>query len=249
VSFDWTTFTLEVLNVLVLVWLLKRFLYRPVLAVIEKRRAEGEKVMVAAEALRDEARALKVEYEARLARAAEDRDRAMARLEVDVAAERARRLAAVEAEVNADRQRRQMLEARERDERDARQERQAAAVAAHFATRLLDRVASPELEDKLVDLTVADLQALEPEQRAAVQAALDSPAVELRVVTAHRLAPARRAALIAALESLTGSAPAPEFQEDPTLKAGVRIEAGSWVLMANLRDELEFFSASGDHDG
>ena len=37
---NWSTFLLEIINFLVLVWILKRFLYRPVLAVLEKRREE-----------------------------------------------------------------------------------------------------------------------------------------------------------------------------------------------------------------
>ena len=31
-AFDWTTFGLEIINFLALLWILKRFLYRPVLA-------------------------------------------------------------------------------------------------------------------------------------------------------------------------------------------------------------------------
>ena len=122
-EFDPTTFILEVLNFLVLVWLLRRFLYRPVLAVIEARRAESAKTIADAVALRGEAEALKGEYRARLVTVDQDRAAARAGLDAEIATERARRLAAVEAEVNADRQRRQMLEARERSEREAALER------------------------------------------------------------------------------------------------------------------------------
>ena len=38
-QFDWTTFVLEVLNFLVLLWILKRFLYQPVLDVLDARQA------------------------------------------------------------------------------------------------------------------------------------------------------------------------------------------------------------------
>ncbi len=36
---NWSTLLLEIVNFLVLVWILKRFLYRPVLQVIEERRS------------------------------------------------------------------------------------------------------------------------------------------------------------------------------------------------------------------
>lgn len=42
---DWITFVAQIVNLFVLVWLLKRFLYKPVLDVIEKRRNEiNEKI-------------------------------------------------------------------------------------------------------------------------------------------------------------------------------------------------------------
>ena len=246
-TFDATTFALEVVNFLVLVWLLKHFFYRPVLGVIEQRRADAAQALAAAQALRDEAQALKADYETRLARAAEDRALALARLADDIAAERARRLSAVEADVLADRQRRQTLEARERDARDAEREHQAVVLAARFASRLLDRVAGPALDDSLVDLALADLQAMPAAPRESLQAALADPEVELQVCTAYPLSLPRREALTAVLGATAGRALVPTFREEPLLKAGLRIHAGAWVLMANLRDELEYFSAQPDH--
>jgi F-type H+-transporting ATPase subunit b len=248
VNFDATTFVLEVLNFLVLVWLLQRFFYRPVVAVIERRRADEASVITKAQALRDEAAALKTEYEARLARAAEDRERARAELDGEIAQERERRLAAVDVEMKAERERRGALEARERSERDAERERRAIGLAARFATRLLARAASPELEGKLVELAQADLAAIGPEQRATLRAALGDSGHGVKVQTAYPLGPGGRAALSAVLGDLTGHPLAPEFAEDPTLEAGVCITAGPWELKASLRDELEFFHATADHD-
>ena len=38
--FDWSTFALQTVNFAILVWLLHRFLYKPVLALVDARRAE-----------------------------------------------------------------------------------------------------------------------------------------------------------------------------------------------------------------
>ena len=48
---SWSTFILEAINFLVLVWILKRFLYKPVLDVIERRKAGIEKIQADAKAL------------------------------------------------------------------------------------------------------------------------------------------------------------------------------------------------------
>ena len=63
---DWTTFALEIINFLILVWILKRFFYHPVLDVIARRRAGIEKEMADAKAVEEKARVLEQQYENRL---------------------------------------------------------------------------------------------------------------------------------------------------------------------------------------
>ena len=53
--FDWATFGLEILNFLVLVWLLARFLYRPIIGAIAKRKAEIADTVAVAQAKEAEA--------------------------------------------------------------------------------------------------------------------------------------------------------------------------------------------------
>ena len=54
-GFDLVTFVAQIVNLFVLVWLLKRFLYRPILEVIEKRQQEIKDKVQAAEDMRSEA--------------------------------------------------------------------------------------------------------------------------------------------------------------------------------------------------
>lgn len=246
-DFDWTTVILEVLNFLVLVWLLKRFFYRPVLAVIEKRRTDSEKIIIAANALREEATALKAEFESRLEVARKERDLAGSRLDEEIAIERARRLSALDAEVDSERKRRHQLDERERKQREGAMEREAVLLAGRFATRFLERLADPKLETKLVDLALVDLDANGNQALPGLRAALNDPGVRVKVVSAYPLDGAYRAALAGMLGKLAGRALEPEFAEDIVLKAGVCVVAGSWVLMANLRDELQFFTGALNH--
>lgn len=246
-EFDWTTVILEMLNFLVLIWLLKRFFYRPVLAVIEKRRTENEKIIADAEAQQRAADTLKGKYERRLAQVAKERELAMARLDEEIAGERVRRLAAVEVEANADLQRRHMLEAREASEREAAMAREAVAIAGRFASRFLERLAGPELEAKLVDLALAELNTATPEKLADLRTALRDPSTSIKVVTVYPLDTTQRATFVAVLGKLAGREVTPQFQEDATLKSGLCLMAGAWVLMANLRDELNFFTSAVEH--
>ncbi|MFA7239893.1 MAG: F0F1 ATP synthase subunit delta [Sulfuricellaceae bacterium] len=247
-EFEWTTFALEVLNFLVLVWLLKRFFYRPVLAVIEARRAETAKTLADAEAVRREAEILKSEYQAHLADADKDRAAAKAKLDEEIAAEQVLRLAALEEKIATERKRREAVEERKRGELELALGRQALSGAARFATRLLERLAGPELEAKLADFALSELATQAPAKLEALALALQEPQASIRVTSAYPLDDARRAAFTQALGQLAGRPLTFEFSEDATLKAGVCIMAGSWVLMANLRDELGFFVGTLNHD-
>ena len=193
-EFDWTTFALEVLNFLVLVWLLKRFFYRPVLAVIEARRAANAKTIADAEAVRGEARSIEKRIPGAPGGSGQGTAAAKARLDEDIAAERARRLAALEAEIGEERRRREALEARERSERELALERKAMAIAARFAARLLERLAGPELEAKLVELALSELDAQPPDKLEALRTALREPGVKHQGgqrLSARRGAPCR----------------------------------------------------------
>lgn len=61
-SIDWITVIAQIANFLVLVWLLKRFLYRPILDGIDAREAEITRRMAEAGAARKKAQAAEAEY-------------------------------------------------------------------------------------------------------------------------------------------------------------------------------------------
>jgi F0F1-type ATP synthase delta subunit len=69
----------------------------------------------------------------------------------------------------------------------------------------------------------------------------------MKITSAYPLDTARREALCHACRTLAGRDVACEFLEDSALIAGVRISFGSWVLRANVQDEMNFFAASSRH--
>ncbi len=56
-SIDWWTLALQALNVLILIWLLARFFWRPVAGMIEQRRTAAQSLLSDAEAKHAEAEA------------------------------------------------------------------------------------------------------------------------------------------------------------------------------------------------
>lgn len=240
-EFDWTTFVLQLVNFVVLVLLLGRFLYRPVTAAIAARRAETERMLAQAAAERAAAEQAARELERRAAELERERALARTRLEEEIAREREARRAALEQELAAERARREVLDERRRAELEQRAEARAVQAAMRFAARFLERLAGPELDARLVELAIAELREAPGELAAELRRALAENGAA-RIVTAHPLGREPRAALAGVLESLAGRPVPLEFAEDDALRAGVCIMIGPWVLAADLRDELAFFA-------
>jgi F-type H+-transporting ATPase subunit b len=242
---SWSTFILEIVNFLILVWILKRFLYQPVLNVISRRRADIDKSLAEAAALRSQAETIQEQYENRLAAWDEERKKARETLQGELDRERQRLMAELETSLSAERKKSQVLEQHRIVEQRRRDEELALAQAAKFASRLLQRLAAPELEAQLVELTLKDLATLLPERRTALRSAYAGREESVTITSAYPLATAQREALQQALGQLLETDNlACTFVESTTLIAGLLISVGPWVLRANLRDELQFFTES-----
>ncbi len=239
---DWTTFALEIINFLILVWILKRFFYHPVLEVIARRRAGIEKEMADAKAVEEQARALEQQYENRLADWEKEREGARVKLAEEVTREREHLMAGVNAAVEAEREKNRVLDERHRQELRRTAEEQALAQGAAFSARVLSRLADEGLDGRIVEAMVADLQRLTLEQKQTLAAAAAEAGVRVRVVTARLLREDARKALAGALaEALQRTLPE-EYAIDESLIGGVRVMVGPWVLHANLSDDLQFFA-------
>lgn len=246
---DWTTFALEAVNFLVLVWILKRFFYKPVLDVIARRRAAIAASLAEARARHAEAQEMEARSREGLKGLEADRRHAKEALAKEIADERARLLEQMKAGLAEERRKAEVLAERGRAEEARRREEQAVHAGLAFTARLLTRVADPALEARLVTVALEDLNNLPDERRTAVREAVREEAGPPVVTTAGPLAEDLRKAVTDALAALLGREAAPEFREDKALVAGLRVSLGPWVLKASVADDLEFLGgAAGPAD-
>ena len=244
---DWTTFILEVINFLVLIWILNRLLYRPLMQVIAQRKAAIQKTLSDAEAVRGSAQALQTHYENRLADWDQEREKAREQLREEIAAERVRLLDHLRAELIQEREKAAAVDQRRLKEFMQQAEAAAIAQGSTFASRLLSRLSGPELERRIIDMVIDDLRRLPDEQRRAIRSAPSAVELSTRITSAYPLDQSHRDALCQACRTLAGQEVTCDFLEDRTLISGARISFGAWVLRANLQDELNFFVGGLHH--
>lgn len=246
-EFDWTTFTLEIINFLILVWILKRFLYRPVLDVITRRRAGIEKTLADAQQIESEANLLKQQNEQHLAQWETEKEAAHAALMTELADLRDSKMAALDTTIAEETERRHVLDERRRREFERMIEEKGIALGAQFSAKLLTRLASQELETKLYTLLLEDLQDLPSTNKQAVIDSAATPELHIKVQSAFSLTQNEQSGLTDTLNALTEKVLPIEFSTNPELIAGFQVDIGPWIMHANLRDELKFFSGAIRH--
>lgn len=239
---NWSTFLLEIINFLILVWILKHFFYKPVLNVIARRRRSIEKSLNDANTLHEDAEALRVQYDNRLAEWEKERQAAHTSLDKEIETERTRRMEALRATLGEEREKARVIEQRALEASRLRAEETALAQGAQFSARLLSVAAGPELEQRLLDLLLKELTSLPPERLSTLRAAAGKTADRILVTSAYPLDDAARLSLERTLASVLAVTPPFHYEQDKDLLAGLRVTMGSWVLRANLQDELKSFS-------
>jgi F-type H+-transporting ATPase subunit b len=246
---DWTTFALEVLNFLVLVWILKRFLYRPVLAVLDARQARVKAETDASRQLRAEAEALKGQYESRLADWDKEKAQARRQLEEELARERAARLENLKKSLADETAKGHAREQSLGVAREAALAREALAQSYGAAAAMLRRMASEDMTRRIAQVFREDLATLPEPDLAALRNAALALDVEAtaEIAAAHPLDEAMRGALADALSQAAGRRLHLGFKDAPELIAGLRAGVGACLLHANLADELEFFRRAEGH--
>lgn len=239
---SWSTFVLEVVNFLILVWILKRFLYKPVLDVIARRRAGIEKSLADAADMQKSAEKLRRQYENRLAEWNQERQSARDALASEIDAERTKKLEALQKVLDREREKSRVTESRRQADAAHKLEETALLQGARFAGRLLQQASGPEMESRLVELVIKELGQLPAERISALCNSYGNTPKAIEVISAYPLAENYRQELGKVLAPVAGENASLHFKQDSELVAGIRITIGAWVLGANLRDELKGFT-------
>lgn len=239
-EFDVTTFVLEIINFLVLVWLLKHFLYKPVMNVISQRQGAIEKSLAEAQAIRNEAEALKRQYDDRASSWEQEKTQARQKLQQEMEVEKSRLEAALQASMDEERSRLRTVEQGHAIELKRRLVEDAHAEGGRFVARLLSRLASAELEERILQLLQDDLEQLTEQQLQALQTASD--AAQAKVTSAFNLNESQRDRINEVLSRISGRPVTCTYIQDAELMAGLRISFGSWTMRTSLLDELQFFA-------
>lgn len=237
---DWWTLALQAINFIVLVWLLHRFLYKPVRAVIEKRKHFAEQAFDEAEQQKKAATVAEQRLKADRDALAEERRTLLGKLHEEMQAERDKTLANAQRDASrmVDEARKAIAEERRRAVRDMRQEM--AQLAVDLAGTLLQKTGAPSLNDTALERICAQVEGLPAEERARMADDLARDGARLTVVTAAPVVAKSRKRWQARLAGLLGGDGARiDFESDPGLLGGAELRLPHTVVKFTWADLLD----------
>lgn len=227
---DWLTVAAQIVNFLVLVWLLQRFLYRPItnaMAQREKRiesrlseaKAAREEVEAEAGLLREQQQALEASREEVLSEARHEAGALRTRLEDDIREEMETR--------------RKTWEDHLEDEREAfaaRLRQRAGHQVIDIVGRVLRDYAGSDLAGQVAGTFVDRLADLEAEDRDKLVAAASRAEGPVRLESSFTLKPGARSQITRAIHEFIAPDLEVEYQEDDDLLLGVRLTIGEQTV-------------------
>ena len=162
---DWFTVGAQALNFLILVWLLKRFLYRPVLAAIDAREKKIAAQLDGAARAQAQAQSERDEFQRRDAALNREREQILRAASETASRERDRLVEGAREEAQALREKLLGVVATEREDLGRRIRTRTREEVLLLTRRILRDLAGVEIEQRMVEVFLAQLRELTPEQR------------------------------------------------------------------------------------
>lgn len=234
---DWFTVGAQMLNFLVLVWLLKRFLYKPILNAIDARETRIAAELADSAAARISAETERKEFQRKSALVDDERGAILGRAKEEAKAVRESLL--IQAHQSADAVRVNYENAMRNDQLNLRREiiRMAQEVVFAIARKTLADLATVNLEESMSAEFMRRLRGLDAQSKKSLIMALDR-STDSVVRSAFDIPATQRAMIQDALGEVSGTQLRLRFETSPATVCGIELTAGDQKLAWSIADYL-----------
>jgi F-type H+-transporting ATPase subunit b len=235
---DWFTVAAQVVNFLILVWLLKRFLYHPILAALDAREKKIAKLLADADAKNAEAIKEQEDYQRKNDEFEQQRTTLLKQATAEAKAEKlrlqdeARQAAEV---LLAKRQETLRIDAHNLNQALSRRARQEVFA---IARKTLHDLAASELEERITAVFILRLHDLGEQAKKPLLDALKNSAAPALLRSAFDLSEAQRSALQNALNVTFAAEIKLRFETAPDLISGIEFSTNGQKVTWNIEDYL-----------
>jgi len=239
---NWFTVGAQILNFLVLVWLLKRFLYKPILGAIDAREKRIAAELADADAKKAEAQKERDDFQGKNKAFDEERAALLAKAEGEAKAERERLLGDARKEADALREKQEAALRNDRARLVGEITRLARDEVFEIARKALSDLATVSLEERIGEVFTRRLREMDAKSKADLGGAIKASAGPAVVRSTFDPGPGQRAAIQNALnEAFSANVPV-RFETARDTVCGIELTANgqkvAWSIAGYL-DSLE----------
>jgi F-type H+-transporting ATPase subunit b len=242
--FDWFTAFAQLVNFVILLWLLKRFLYRPIVDAIDAREGRISRELADAAAKQAEALAQRNEYQQKNEQLDQQRAALMTQAANDASAERERLFE--EARRAAEEISTRRMEALRSDGQRLNRaiSRRAQQEVFAIAEKVLKDLASSGLQDRAVAVFLNRIRVLDGPPKELLCKAIQSSTDAVLIRSAFDLSPELQAELESAIREIFRSRTPVQFETAPDLISGLELRSNGQQLDWNISEYLKSLEAS-----
>ena len=243
---DWFTVVAQALNFLILVWLLKRFLYKPILDAIDAREKRIATELTDADAKKAQARQEQDEFKRKNEEFEHARVALLDRAADEATAERQRLIDQARNESDTLRIRWQEALGREHQNLSEELTRRTRDEVFAIARKALADLASINLEEQMTDAFIRRLQDLDPSEKDALKLAFKTGTSSAIVRSTYHLPEAQRHAIEGAVTSVFDSEPQVQFETSPDTVSGIELTANGHKVAWSIGEYLSSLKKTVD---
>lgn len=246
-SIDWFTVSAQIVNFLILMALLKRFLYAPLLAVMDKREQTVAQRWEEAERLQQQAQIALEDNQKQQRLLRETQEASLSRIREEAEAQKQQMLETIRDDLQQRKDR--WLGSIEQEKEDflLDLQRRVGEETLAIATNALRDLAHADLEQAITSAFLQKLAALDPTTQVALKRALHEPTESLVVQTRFLLSDTQQQAITTQLEQIADSAVRVDFAQEPALLGGISLKVPPYEIAWNLREYLDALGATFQH--
>jgi F-type H+-transporting ATPase subunit b len=241
VQIDWFTLVAQIVNFAILVFLLQRFLYGPIVRMMQQREESIASRLREAEKKREEADEEAAKYRRQREELKEQQGRIAAKAEKEVAEHRQRLLEQARNEVEQTEQR--WLEAIKREQQQFLRalRNRASEQVVGMVRRVLADLADADLEDQMIDVFIRQLREMDTQQRKAMSESIQRSGGKVVIRSTYGIPDGLREAVVAAIrdELFDGGDIQPRFELSDELGCGVELRADGRRLAWTVESYLD----------
>jgi F-type H+-transporting ATPase subunit b len=245
---DWWTLAFQTVNVLVLIWILGRFLFRPVADIVIKRQEGANKLLADASAARQQAAEARADANKMRAEVGAERDRLIAEARKSAQKEKENLLALASQDIAKLRSEAKAAIAQDQIAAEQAIIARAGELSVEIAQRLLGRFPSEIAQSAFLDGLCRKVRALPSEERESFAAATAADHA-IEIVTASPLSKEATAQIRGALKAAFGTELPFKFRADASLIAGIELHSPHAVVRNSWRADLNQIHKELGRDG